>query len=157
MAFHLTHGCNLKCRLCFAGKGLFGGPFARMEEDTALRSLEFLVRNSGDRRRLVLTFTGGEPLLNLPVLKALVRRAGELGAREGKEFQFVLFTNGLALGDESIRYLSGINPMAINISLDGPREIHDGNRPRSNGGGSFEGILENIRKVNSSPWDRDCA
>ena len=84
LTFHLTHGCNLKCPLCFAGEGLFGGPFSMMSEDTALRALKFLVHNSDGRQKLILTFTGGEPLLNYSVLRKVMNEAEQIRKEQKK-------------------------------------------------------------------------
>lgn len=65
MCLHVSHDCNLRCRYCFAGQGIYGGKPQTMPFEVAKAAIDFLVKQSGPRRHLELDFFGGEPLLNL--------------------------------------------------------------------------------------------
>ncbi len=75
MCLHVSHDCNLRCRYCFAGQGIYGGKPQTMPFEVAKAAIDFLVAQSGPRRHLELDFFGGEPLLNLGVVKQTVAYA----------------------------------------------------------------------------------
>ena len=61
-------------------------------------------------------------------------------ARErGKEISFSITTNGTLLTRETARFLRE-NGISVCISVDGPREIHDANRPYASGRGSYDDV-----------------
>ncbi|MGQ9826019.1 MAG: 4Fe-4S cluster-binding domain-containing protein, partial [Desulfotomaculales bacterium] len=72
LCLHLAHDCNLRCRYCFGAQGAFGGPRGLMPAEVARRAVDFLLCSAGGRRHVEIDFFGGEPLLNLPVLRETV-------------------------------------------------------------------------------------
>ena len=59
MCLHVSHDCNLRCRYCFAGQGIYGGKPQTMPFEVAKAAIDFLVAQSGPRRHLELDFFGG--------------------------------------------------------------------------------------------------
>ncbi len=96
--------CNLRCAYCFAGQGTYGGG-GLMAENTALRAVDYLMEASGAVRDVEVDFFGGEPLLNFPVVAAVV----EYGTREAqardKNISFTITTNALLLDGGTADYL----------------------------------------------------
>ena len=149
LCLHLAHSCNLRCRYCFAGQGLFGGSDELMPADTGRRALDFLIARSGGRRHLEVDFFGGEPLMNFAVLQELVAYGRQRGCEAGKEFKFTLTTNALLLDEIVAQYLNEEN-ISVVLSLDGRREVHDAMRPKPGGAGSYDVVLARIKDfVNS--------
>ena len=77
-----------------------------MSLETAKAAVDFLIANSGKRKVLEMDFFGGEPLMNLPVLKETVYYAKAEAAKAGKKFLFTTTSNALLLNDESIRFFN---------------------------------------------------
>ena len=73
LCLHIAHDCNLACRYCFAEEGEYHGRRALMSYETGRAALDFLIANSQNRRNLEVDFFGGEPTLNLQVVKDLVQ------------------------------------------------------------------------------------
>ena len=98
------------------------------------KALDFLVANSGSRRNLEVDFFGGEPLMNLEVVKQLVEYGRSIEEANNKKFRFTLTTNGVLLNDEILDF---VNKEMGNIvlSTDGRKEVHDRMRPFRNGKG----------------------
>ena len=71
LCLHIAHDCNLACRYCFAEEGEYHGRRALMSYEVGRAALDFLIANSGSRRNLEVDFFGGEPTLNLEVVKRL--------------------------------------------------------------------------------------
>ncbi|MBE3102334.1 MAG: thioether cross-link-forming SCIFF peptide maturase [Firmicutes bacterium] len=146
MCLHAAHDCNLRCEYCFASTGDFKGERALLDLETGKKALEFLVKNSGNRRNLEVDFFGGEPLMNFEVVKELVTYGRELEVLNNKKFKFTVTTNGLLLDEETIEY---INREFVNVvvSIDGRPEVHDNMRRTCNDKGSYNLIVPNALKL----------
>jgi uncharacterized protein len=140
---NVSHTCNLTCSYCYAEQGQYGGKSALMDEATARQYVDFLIDNSGDAEKVNMTFFGGEPLLNFPVIVSTVRYGQAKAEEHGKKIGFDLTTNATLLDEKKIRFLND-NRIMVTISIDGPREIHDGVRVRRDGSGSYDQIVRNL-------------
>lgn len=141
----LCQECNLGCIYCFADGGSYSGE-GKMSEATAVRAIDWLIANSKGDRKLDICLFGGEPLLNFPVIRKAVSYAREQAALHEKEVVFTITTNGSLLDDEIITFLRDekIEPI---ISVDGPPEYQNRQRPFKNGFGSYERVSANIRRL----------
>lgn len=144
LCLHICHDCNLRCKYCFAGTGDYKGHREMMSEEVALKAIDFLIENSGNRKILETDFFGGEPLLNFEVVKKTVEYANEKAKALGKKFLFTMTTNGVLLRGEIADWLNE-NMENVVLSLDGRKEVHDEVRKTVNGKGSFEVIIENFK------------
>ena len=145
LCIHICHDCNFRCRYCFADEGAYHARREFMSLETAKAAVDFLIANSGKRKVLEMDFFGGEPLMNLPVLKETVYYAKAEAAKAGKKFLFTTTTNALLLNDETIRFFNEEMENVV-LSLDGRKEVHDAIRKTVNGKGSFDYVIGNIRK-----------
>ena len=145
LCIHICHDCNFRCRYCFADEGAYHAKREAMSFETAKKAVDFLIQNSGKRKVLEMDFFGGEPLMNLDVLKKTVYYAKEEGAKVGKKFLFTTTTNALLLNDETIRFFNEEMENVV-LSLDGRKEVHDAIRTTINGKGTFDLIIDKIKK-----------
>ena len=146
MCLHVAHDCNLRCKYCFAGTGEYSGERSLMSLEVAKAALDFLMESSKGRHNLEVDFFGGEPLLNMEVVKATVEYGRQLEKAFNKKINFTMTTNGVALTDEIIDWLNE-NMHNIVISLDGRRSVHDEMRPTANGKSSYDITLNNAKKL----------
>src|SRR5256714_2834329 len=100
-----------------------------------------------DPERFILTFFGGEPLLNLPVMYDLAERTWRATQARGISMVVNVITNGLLLSPEVVDHLEPYGLSGIKITLDGDRDTHNRMRPLRGGQGTFDRIIENIRRV----------
>ena len=149
LCLHIAHDCNLACRYCFAGEGEYQGDRSLMSSEVGKKALDFLVENSGSRRNLEVDFFGGEPLLNIEVVKEIVAYGRKLEKERDKHFRFTLTTNGVLLNDDIIDFANREMDNIV-LSIDGRREVHDRMRPFKNGAGSYDLILDKFKKVAES-------
>ena len=149
LCLHIAHDCNLACRYCFAEEGEYHGRRALMSAGTGKKALDFLVKNSGNRRNLEVDFFGGEPLMNWEVVKELVRYGRELEKTNDKKFRFTMTTNGVLLNDEIQDFLNAEMDNVV-LSLDGRKEVNDRTRPFRNGKGSYDLIVPKFQKFAAS-------
>ena len=137
LCLHICHDCNLRCEYCFAGQGSYKGRTEYMSFDVAKAAVDFLIANSGNRKILEMDFFGGEPLMNLSVVKKTVDYAKKQGEKHNKKFLFTLTTNGVLLNEETAKYLNEEMENVV-LSIDGRKEVHDGVRKTVNGKGSYD-------------------
>ena len=124
LCLQVSHDCNLRCRYCFADEGAYHSVREVMSFETAKAAIDFLLRESGSRKVLEVDFFGGEPLMNLEVVKETVYYAKAEAAKLGKRFLFTTTTNGLLLDDDAIKFFNEEMENVV-LSLDGRPEIHD--------------------------------
>jgi uncharacterized protein len=145
-----TLQCNFACDYCFQGDHGDYNKFAeKMSLETADRAVAWMTREL-DRVQpplLVLTFFGGEPLLNLPVMYALAERAWHATRERGVALYVNVITNGLLLTPEVVDRMLPFGLNGIKVTLDGDRATHNRMRPLRGGQGTFDRIIANIRAV----------
>jgi uncharacterized protein len=152
LVLNVTNQCNLSCTYCYEyGEDKIvdtenGRQAKFMTEETARRSVDFLLRESGGNRVAHLTFFGGETLLNLPVVKSTIEYARGRAAEAGKEIDFSLTTNATLLRPDVIEFLAE-NRVGVTISIDGPKEVQDQFRVFHNGAGSYEVVAPKIKEL----------
>ena len=154
MCLHVSHDCNLRCKYCFAGQGLYGGQAQIMPFEVAKAAIDFLIDKSVGRHNLELDFFGGEPLLNWDVVKKTVAYARSLEKEHHKNFRFTMTTNGVLLNQEINEYLNREMHNVV-LSLDGRREINDAMRPNAGGKGSYDTIVPQYQEFVKMRGDKD--
>lgn len=146
LCLHVAHDCNLRCRYCFAGTGDFGHGRSLMTARVALAAVDFLVAASGIRRHCEIDFFGGEPLMNMAVVKQTVDYVRQVELRTGKIFKLTLTTNAVAMSEEIIAYLNTEN-ISLVLSIDGRPHVHDRMRPDCAGQNSYTRVLDGIKRA----------
>jgi uncharacterized protein len=145
-----TLQCNFACDYCIQGDhGDYNKSAAKMSMETAARVGDWIERrlDAIAPSRLVLTFFGGEPLLNLPVLDYLAERLHRSAADRGVQLLINIITNGLLLSRELVERLNPLGLNGIKITLDGDRDAHNRSRPLRGGQGTFDRIVANTQAV----------
>lgn len=150
IVFEVTDACNLRCKYC-GYAGLYEGYDKREDKYMSFHSakliLDYLLDiweanySPGDVRPVTVGFYGGEPLLNMGLIRKIVeyvRRHSHIG----KRFIFNMTTNGILL-KRYANYLAE-NEFRLLISLDGNRESH-GYRVDFNGHNSFDRVFANVK------------
>jgi len=145
-----TLQCNFACDYCYQGEcGGTGRAAENMSIDTAAHVASWIARQVDlvRPRRLVLTFFGGEPLLNVPAMVEIAERCSRHAAWRGVTQLVNIITNGLLLTPEIVRRMKPLGLTGVKVTLDGDRETHDRKRPLRGGQGTFDRIIENIGRV----------
>jgi len=147
LVLEAAQACNLRCTYCYAGGGSYGGPSRAMRPELAARAARQLVEASGERKRVTLVLFGGEPLLNLPALKAAVAEGERAAAERGKTLVLSITTNGTRFTPEVLDFLAE-HRIGVSVSIDGPPDVHDANRPYAGkGAGSYADVVEGIERL----------
>jgi uncharacterized protein len=145
-----TLQCNFACDYCYQGEhGDAGSPAEKMSIGTATRVAAWIARQVEEVKpgRLVLTFFGGEPLLNVPAMFEIAGRSSKHAASRGVTQLVNIITNGLLLTPQVVEIMMPLGLTGVKVTLDGDRETHDRMRPLRGGQGTFDRIIENVRRV----------
>jgi len=145
-----TLQCNFACDYCFQGDhDEHNRQGHKMSLETAAQVVARAERQLDELKpeKLLLTFFGGEPLLNLPVVYYLAERVHAAATARGVRFAIVIITNGLLLTPEVVDRLLPYGLTAAKVTIDGDQAAHDRKRPLRGGQGTFDKILNNVRQV----------
>ena len=146
LCLHICNDCNLRCKYCFADEGTYHtSERAYMSEEVGKKAIDFLIANSGKRNNLEVDFFGGEPLMNLSVVKSIVAYAREREKESGKTFYFTMTTNCVLLNDETIKWLNEEMHNVV-LSIDGRECVHNAVRKAVNGKDCYSLIANNAIK-----------
>lgn len=137
---HITNACNLRCSYCYIGKS-----GDAMSEETARAAVDMLI-DSALRHgfpALLIKYAGGEPTLQLPLIAATHRYAQRRAAAHGIALHGGVLSNGTLISPPAARALRDLG-LRLMISLDGPAEVHDAQRPTAGGRPSFAAVAAGI-------------
>jgi His-Xaa-Ser system radical SAM maturase HxsB len=141
--FVVTLRCEHTCRYCQVSRQSAAKSEFDMTEETARRALEFAFRSPSPQ--LKIEFQGGEPLLNFPLIRWITAEAKRMNASHGKDLAFVIATNLALLDDEMLDFCAQ-QDVHLSTSLDGPHDLHNGNRRRP-GQDSWQQAVAGIKRV----------
>ncbi len=143
----LNLDCNLDCGYCYEGSFRDN---SYMSQETAQLLVKTLIRDRLAKGMDVsLTFYGGEPLLSEDLIRTISEPLLEAAQLNKVSYSFNLVTNGTLLDRRTAQRLLPLGLKGAKFTLDGPREIHDRQRPYASGSGSFDAIANNIAQI----WD----
>jgi uncharacterized protein len=138
-----TSRCNLRCRYCYADAGKKS---VDMKPEIARAAIDLIAENAGlaGLPGFAVGFHGGgEPTVAWHLVKEAVLYAEEVANLKGLDVEIFAATNGMF--SRSQRAFIAAHFSRLNISIDGPADIQNFNRPAVHGGGSFDLVRENLR------------
>lgn len=159
ISLFVSDTCNFACRYCyFSSIYILNNSWKNklMEWEVAKKSLDFYFLHSKNVKRKLISFYGGEPLLNFKIIKNSVEYAKKLLKNKDLDITFSLTTNFYNVTIEQMNFFIE-NKFNIAVSLDGPKHVHDNGRINLKGNGTFDKImsnLERIRKLSSYYFER---
>lgn len=141
--FLTTTFCNFRCVYCYASAE---AQYRRVDIDVAKAAIRLAINNalnSGERVVEIAFHGGGEPTMALPFIKRCVEYARVLAGGH-LEIAPSIVTNGY-LGERQIEWL-GQNMSSIQVSLDGPAEIQNSQRPLVSGKATYERVAHSVHR-----------
>lgn len=141
--FVVTLRCDHSCQYCQVSRQTEDRTAYDMKPAHADRALELAFASPSPS--IKVEFQGGEPLLNFGLIRHVVERATEINAAHGKDLQFVIASNLTRLSDEILDFCAE-HRVFFSTSLDGPRDLHDAQRPLK-GGSSHHATVDGIARI----------
>lgn len=138
-----TSVCNFKCVYCYEGELK---PYY-MTRDIEDRIAEFIDSSLGKGGKLKVTWFGGEPGLLLDCIYRLSEKIAEIVKRKSLQYSTLIVSNGYMLNKDAAIELRKRMVMSAQITIDGPRDVHNSRRPLKTGGGTYDTIMNNIKEV----------
>jgi uncharacterized protein len=138
----MANKCNLRCEYCYANSGAEG---SLMSLDIAKAAVDTVVRNALDTGANYIKVEfhgGGEPTLNWEALTETIEYGRGRCNDHGIHLQSVLCTNGV-MPEQRARWV-GQNIDIVTVSIDGPPEVQDRQRPMAGGQPSFDRVARTI-------------
>jgi len=139
---HITDCCNLSCSYCFTDSKPSGKK--RMSWETARRALDLILEFPSDSG--TIEFSGGEPLLEFKLLRAMVEYIAEKSIRTGKNYRFNLQSNGTLITKEIADFFSTYN-IELSLSLDGDEILNNATRRFPSKKGSYKSIIKGMEII----------
>ncbi|MBZ0156051.1 MAG: radical SAM protein [Alphaproteobacteria bacterium] len=137
--WHLTERCNLRCSHCYQT--------GNRHEELSLPEIEAVIGEIADTLEewssaygisfsSSFSLTGGEPFLRTD-FPAIIEKVTLRG------FAVFLLSNGTLIDRERAGMLASFGVKGVQVSMEGPREVHEGIRGR----GSFNAAVRGIRHL----------
>lgn len=136
-----TMACNFRCPYCYEK----GREYTTMSRETIEKTKEFIKNLNNEYKYIDITWYGGEPLLAFPIIEELMETVYENFERKYVSSHAV--TNGYLLTEEVVQKMKNLNISSIQITIDGPPEIHNKRRRLPNGEDTFFVILNNLKRA----------
>jgi len=143
---YVTFGCNLKCVYCVQRETDQNRAYVISKEvtESMFRAIDTIHKERGKKENPSLTLFGGEPLMKrksqVEAVEEILRNCSE------NDYKVAIVTNGVELSFYC-DMLSKYNVKSLQVTLDGPKEVHDKRRIFANGKGTFDRIVKGIDDV----------
>lgn len=147
--------CNMGCPYCFE----FVKPNKSLNSIDNLNAiiyyLEDMIKKSPVKkwRAINVTWYGGEPLINRKAILNLTPLLRSLCEKYEMLYNANIITNGILLTRENWQLLSDCGVQNVQITIDGPQQTHDKNRPlkgKNKEKPNYFQILENLKSIPST-------
>jgi len=137
-----TLGCNLACSYCYERDVL---NTQRMDEEFYPFVVDWYERKMRTSRfkRAAVSLYGGEPLADQRGLHYFMPALHNIGETLGVPVEFDMISNGVLLTKEIVEFLTRFRFQSIQITLDGPPQVHNNLRFTIGGQPTFWKIVEN--------------
>ena len=133
---HLTERCNLRCRHCYQ-TGELSDEMSLTEIKAMISEVSEMLKEWSENYNIAFApsfnVTGGEPFLRrdiFPVLEELTK----------KGFDTYLLSNGILISRKKAEALAVLGIKGVQISIEGPENIHDSVRGEGSMASSIKGV-----------------
>lgn len=124
-----TLRCNSSCIYCQVARKNIDDHSADMTKKTAKNVVKTIFQSPSPF--IKIEFQGGDPSTDFEMVKYIIEEAEWQNLFKKRELDFVICTNLTLLNEDMVKYLKKHKCM-ISTSLDGPKDLHDMNRPLQN-------------------------
>lgn len=138
-----TMDCNFNCFYCYE-KWKKQRDKSYMNQGTEKELIHFADSFLAGKKKLSVSWYGGEPLLAIDNIYRLSESFLNLCDRKNCDYESDIITNGYHLNQHVVDNLVEYKVRSAQITIDGPKEIHDSRRCDVEKGESFEIIMDNI-------------
>jgi len=147
-----TNQCNLRCTYCYASAG--DGPAEGLKWPVAKAAIDLVASNAQklNQKRFSVGFHGGgEPTLRWAFFIRCVDYARQLGQKLDMQVTCSAASNGAFTEKQREWIVKNLD--SLSISLDGPADIQNQQRPLLNGKGSFDRVYQTLKAFDAANFN----
>jgi His-Xaa-Ser system radical SAM maturase HxsB len=137
----VTLRCNQRCEYCQVSCAEQDAHKYDMSPEVARKIVDIIFESPA--KYIKIEFQGGEPTLNWDAVQEAVLYAEEKNQAYGKEAEFVLCTNLIAISMSQLEFCRD-HKISVSTSLDGPQFLHDGQRISRVGESSYNLFIKKL-------------
>ncbi|ARU62684.1 hypothetical protein CBW65_18155 [Tumebacillus avium] len=143
-----TEECNFRCVYCY--EDFLRGEMTPEVQQAVIEHVRLKARTV---ESLDIAWFGGEPLEGYRALCNISQEVVKICAENGVELTASMTTNGYLLTKERMETLNRFHINRFQITIDGPRDMHDTRRILKGGGPTYDRVLENLKAVRTTDLD----
>lgn len=148
-----TLRCNSSCIYCQVSRKNIDDHSADMTKETAKNVINIIFESPSPC--IKIEFQGGDPSTDFEMVKYIIEEAEWKNLTKRRDLEFVICTNICLLTKEMVQYLKKHKCM-ISTSLDGPKDLHNANRPLQNTEHTHEIFEQQLAMIREVWGDKDC-
>lgn len=145
-----TLRCNSSCIYCQVKRHESSNYSADMTKKTAKNIVKCIFESPSPC--IKIEFQGGDPSTDFEEVKYIIEEAEWQNLFKKRDLGFVICTNLTLLNEKMVKYLKK-HKCLISTSLDGPKDLHDKNRPLQNKELDHHQLFEHNLKMIRNIWD----
>lgn len=134
-----TGQCNFRCKYCYEDFQQKG-----MTIEVQKRVLKCIQRQLNNFTKISIEWFGGEPLVEKSVIENIMRGVDKISIARKVSYRSGITTNGYLLTPAVFNELYSMKIYTYQVTLDGDKQEHDGQRILSDGTGTFDKIVDNL-------------
>ena len=131
--------CNFQCPYCYEE----GHRYNTMSDEVILQTIDFINKNMIGKNALGITWYGGEPLLRMDIIEKITYGIKD---KEKKGYMASIITNGYYYTRNVAQKLKELGVRRVQITIDGPPEVHNFRRKLPSGEDTFFVIMNNVKE-----------
>jgi uncharacterized protein len=141
-----TENCNFRCTYCYEDFAV-----GRMKKEVVDGIKSLLMKRCQQLDLVSIEWFGGEPLVAKDIVLDISQFMMAMTfASPRLRYSSSMTTNAYLLNLETATNLSNAGVRSYQISLDGPKDIHDRSRLRADGASTFDRIWTNLLAIRDS-------
>ena len=137
-----TLDCNFRCKYCFETH-----PKGIMNEEIQNALVGFVEKRLSVAKNFSVTWYGGEPLLAKNIIFNLSEKFLELCKKTDIAYDSFIITNASLIGDTDIENFKKYKIFGTQITIDGPKKIHDDRRRSVKNESTFDKLIDVLNEL----------
>lgn len=140
-----TNSCNFRCPYCYESH-----EDITMSKELQEAIVKYVRKNISKYTGVVISWFGGEPTEELGIMEYLSNSIMDICKKRYKEFNSVITSNAYNFDLETFEKLLSWKIDSFHITIDGIKEVHDSQRFKVDGSGSFDRIIDNLINIKNT-------
>lgn len=145
-----TLRCNFACDYCYENSKIHSTPDDRgglMSDEVCDNIVKLCEQRIEPKGTFGVTWYGGEPLLAPQIIEKLTKEFIRICDEKEASYHAGIITNGYLLDEKNLELLKRCRVTFAQVTIDGPREVHDKRRCLKSGGGTYDRIMKNLLRI----------